>query len=73
MKNLGAMNLHRCSDISGGSLGSSGGTAGSDDYWVSGTFITAVLVTPGVLPAILQHSDKEPNEATCTVIVKQRL
>ena len=67
------MYLYLCSDISGGSLGSGRATAGSDDFWVSGTFITAVLITSGVLPAILQHSDKEPNEATCTVTVKQRL
>lgn len=60
-------------DISGHRLGASRGTAGYGDSLVSWSF-TAVLLTSGVLPAILQHSDKEPNEAAGTVtIVKQWL
>lgn len=49
------------------------GVAGCGGSWVYGSF-TAVLLTSGILPAILQHSDKDPNEASCTVTtVKQRL
>lgn len=58
-------------DISTHRPGTGRCTAGCAESLVSGSF-TAVLKTSGILPAILQHNDKEPDQAACTAAVVRK-